>query len=323
MNASRRAVLLLALMSPWASGCAGDPSGRTRVTGAGAGPAGGGSSATPTSTSGRAGAPSPRPTAGRFGSRVLNVVAHPDDDLLFLSPDLLRSMDAGSHIRTVYLTAGDAGRARAYWTGRMAGVRAAYAQMAGVTDRWVEVDPGLPGVTAQALVAAPRVSLVFLKLPDGGSGSGYQRYGHASLPLLWRGQIPAVAAVDGSASYTRASLLQALVTVMGAYQPDVVRTQDYLGRFGDGDHNDHHAAAYLTRAASRSHRPPHRLVAYQDYAVQHRPANTTGRLLERKRAAFAAYSHSDPEVFATRLRSAAYRPGFSDWLARQYVLAEE
>nr|OQO23502.1 hypothetical protein B0A51_12418 [Rachicladosporium sp. CCFEE 5018] len=53
------------------------------------------------------------------------IVAHQDDDLLFLNPSLLRAVRAGRDIITVYLTAGDAGRPEPYWRGREAGVRAA------------------------------------------------------------------------------------------------------------------------------------------------------------------------------------------------------
>jgi LmbE family N-acetylglucosaminyl deacetylase len=69
---------------------------------------------------------------------VLNVVAHPDDDLLFLSPDLLDALRSGDDVRTVYLTAGDAGRAQEYWRGRTLGVGAAYATLLGVPDAWRE-----------------------------------------------------------------------------------------------------------------------------------------------------------------------------------------
>lgn len=49
---------------------------------------------------------------------VFNVVAHQDDDLLFLSPDLLHDVQANRCVRTVFVTAGDAGRDATYWGGR-------------------------------------------------------------------------------------------------------------------------------------------------------------------------------------------------------------
>src|ERR1700749_3509165 len=59
---------------------------------------------------------------------TLNIVAHEDDDLLFLSPDLLHAIQGGGKVRTIFVTAGDAGSGTSYWTGRQNGMLAAYAQ---------------------------------------------------------------------------------------------------------------------------------------------------------------------------------------------------
>ena len=40
--------------------------------------------------------------------KTMNIVAHEDDDLLFLSPALLRDVRRGRCVRTVFVTAGDA-----------------------------------------------------------------------------------------------------------------------------------------------------------------------------------------------------------------------
>ena len=69
--------------------------------------------------------------AGRCAARELRIVAHQDDELLFMNPDLLESLHAGHCVRTVYLTAGDAGKGVAYASTRDAGMRAVYAEMAG------------------------------------------------------------------------------------------------------------------------------------------------------------------------------------------------
>jgi LmbE family N-acetylglucosaminyl deacetylase len=324
--------LLLALGAPLVlAACDSAGSGAAGSTSSGGVPgtvrSGSGASTTPPARP--ATAPSPSDTAGALptrgpdGARVFNIVAHPDDDLLFLSPDLIRSIRGGAQVRTVFVTAGDAGRAAAYWQGRLQGIRAAYAQLAGVPSGWTASGSGLPGVDVEVLAAQPLVSMVFLKLPDGGPGNGYRRYGNASLPKLWRGTLAAITAVDGSARYTRGDLVDALGTLMTGFGPDVVRTQDFVGRFGDGDHNDHHATAYLSRAASRGYRTAHRLVAYQDYATEHRAPDVPADLLAVKRAAFATYSRQDVGVFTRDTPSAGYQPSFAAWLSRQYVLTVE
>src|ERR1700751_5955879 len=76
---------------------------------------------------------------------TLNIVAHEDDDLLFLSPDLLHAIQAGRTLRTIFVTAGDDGLNASYWQGREAGMQAAYALMCGVANSWDQSDAGIAG----------------------------------------------------------------------------------------------------------------------------------------------------------------------------------
>ncbi|CAM5411045.1 hypothetical protein SVIOM342S_10412 [Streptomyces violaceorubidus] len=78
-------------------------------------------------------------------------MAHPDDDLFFLNPEIKKTIRAGCPVVTVYLTAGDAGktnRAKAleYVDRREYGVRAAYAEMAKAANRWEQTDVRADGV---------------------------------------------------------------------------------------------------------------------------------------------------------------------------------
>ena len=107
----------------------------------------------------------------------MQVVAHPDDDILFMSPDLPRSIAAGSCVRTVYLTAGDSGSAGYYWIGRMLGAQAAYETMTGVKRDWqfrtVRFSSG-QYATYMNQYGNSQVSLLFLNLPDGNlQGQGF------------------------------------------------------------------------------------------------------------------------------------------------------
>ena len=66
---------------------------------------------------------------------VMQVVAHEDDDILFMNPDLSASVSAGTGVVTVYVTAGESngsltGDPRTlYAAQREEGARAAYAAM--------------------------------------------------------------------------------------------------------------------------------------------------------------------------------------------------
>lgn len=254
----------------------------------------------------------------------MQIVAHQDDDLLFQSPDLLHDITAGRSVRTVFVTAGDAARDETYWSGRERGSLAAYAQMAGVADAWSTTDAAVPGTPIRmlTLVGAPQISVVFMRLPDGNrTGSGMTVHHHESLMRLWQGSIASVHAVDGSATYTGASLRSTLAALMTAFGPTTVRTQDWTIAFGTGDNADHTATGLFVQQAHRDYASAHTLVAYEGYPAWTRLPDVTGADLAAKQSAFQAYATDDslmclepwcPGDLVSSLR-----------LARQYVTASE
>src|SRR5690606_13465559 len=64
------------------------------------------------------------------------VVAHQDDDLLFINPELEHALDRNEKLTTIYLTSGNAGMGMDYVLEREMGIRAAYAFMAGGANHW-------------------------------------------------------------------------------------------------------------------------------------------------------------------------------------------
>lgn len=253
---------------------------------------------------------------------VLNFVAHPDDDLLFLSPDLLHAIRAGGNVRTVYVTAGDAGlHASSYWQDRESGVRAAYAEMAGVANSWTQSDAGVAGhsIPVFALAGRPNVSLAFMRLPDGdANGSGYASNGYQSLRDVWTGSIPAIEAVDRSSSYTLPALTSTLAYFIESFQPERINTMDYRRAFGDGDHSDHHTVGYLIRSAMAHCNSSIAFIGYEGYPVLPLPANVPAADLEAKQSAFLTYAQHDKVVWDLFAESAAAL--YHSWLARQYRL---
>ena len=243
---------------------------------------------------------------------AMQVVAHEDDDLLFLSPDLLHDVQAGRCVRTVVVTAGDAAQGTAYWHGREAGSRAAYARMAGVPDVWTTTDAGVPGhpVPLLTLTADPRVSLEFLRLPDGNRrGTGMAVHDHESLMRLWQGLIPSITAVDGSSTYTADTLTTTLTTLVDGFRPTTLRTQDWTIPFQTGDNADHAVPV------------AHVLLAYGGYPMWTRLPDVRGADLQDKTAAFVAYARHDSimclEPWCAGSVVAALR------LSRQYVVASQ
>ncbi|WP_327131818.1 PIG-L family deacetylase [Streptomyces sp. NBC_01343] len=209
--------------------------------------------------------------------RVLQIVAHPDDDLYFMNPDLRYSIAAGHPVTTVYLTAGEADGINAtegkqastppnkpaYAEARQNGIRAAYAQMA-TGDRgsaWKRTAvPTRGGGQAEVdvLVAKPEVNLVWLQLREAGTV-----YDSApdSLHGLWDGKTAALGAQLASGtpvkqrfSYSKDQVVRTLVGVLEQYRPTTVRAQDPTpGRFPDTkkytDHQDHFYGARFVQAA--------------------------------------------------------------------------
>lgn len=239
---------------------------------------------------------------------------------MFLSPDLLTDITAKRCVRTLFVTAGDAGLSTSYWQSREQGIEKAYSYMAGVANAWTTSSITLDGksVRLRTLNAAPSISVVFMRLPDGFPlGTGSEAQGYQSLYKLLNGDISTISAVDGSNSYDSSSLRDALIDAMSSKNFTQVRTQDYVTAYGDdSDHFDHHATAYLTRDASENYEPAHRLSSYLGYGSDGWSANVTGTNLTRKTQAFNYYSDYDSEV------NFDYYMGLG-WVQRQYVIATE
>ncbi|HYC81375.1 MAG TPA: PIG-L family deacetylase, partial [Solirubrobacterales bacterium] len=261
--------------------------------------------------------------------RSMYVVAHEDDSLIFQSPALLQEIRSGRCIQTVYLTAGDAGKDAAYWEDREAGNEAAYAQMAGVPDEWTQTTTNVGGhpISSETLDGQPRLSLVYLRLPDGNiTGEGFPAYGNQSLLKLWRSanpngspSIPSMTAVDGSTTYSYAELIATLTALIAAYQPQLIATQNYAAglppSFPSFDHPDHLITAYMVRSAQESYAAAHQLIAYKGYDVSNDPQNVTGTLLGAKQLAFYTYGAHDPETCVDEASCSTTLYG--GWLKRQ------
>jgi uncharacterized repeat protein (TIGR01451 family) len=259
-------------------------------------------------------------TAACPSGATMSIVAHPDDDLLFLSPDLLHDVQSSRCSRTVFVTAGDSGDGMGYGSIRESGIKAAYAQMAGVANSWTTSDAGIAGhpTPLLTLTGRPSVSVVFVRLPNAQSaGPGYASHNGETLQGLWEGSISQMSTVDGASSYTKAGLTAALTVLMTALQPDIIRTQDYVGTIGDGDHSDHHVAAFFARAAHTGYTSAHVFTGYLDYGSSGQPQNVFGGDLTAKQQALAAYAAYDLICGSPPSCSGTI---YGNWALRQYTV---
>ncbi|MFF1510719.1 PIG-L family deacetylase [Streptomyces sp. NPDC058326] len=208
---------------------------------------------------------------------VVQIVAHPDDDLFFMNPDISQSIRSGHPLTSVYLTAGESDGVNArprdaagadpdkadYAEARQNGIRAAYAEMAtgSRTSPWERIAiPTAGGATAEldTLRAQPQVRLVWLQIREAGSTNGDRPH---SLNGLWNGRITALESqrssgtpVGADFTYTKDQVVATITGILDRFRPTFVRMQDpspgtypESGKFRD--HQDHLYGARFTQAA--------------------------------------------------------------------------
>ncbi len=256
---------------------------------------------------------------------ALTIVAHPDDDLLFFNPDILRDIEAGRCARTIFVTAGEAGEGQLYWGGLEAGIFATYAQMAGVPDSWTATDAEVTAgrISVHTLTDAPHVSVVFLRLPDGFDGSGSAAYGWESLAKLWAGSIPTITSVDGEEWYTKDEVRDMLVQLMTNFEPTTVRVQDWTTDPDNlDDHNDHWATAMFAHLASGLYDAPHTLLSYEGYPIWNFEENVFDDDLTKTIEAFVKFAEYDKYLCGDPGEGCPTYP-HDVWLARLYHVTVE
>lgn len=252
---------------------------------------------------------------------IMQFAAHPDDDLLFFSPDLLHDIAAGNCIRTVYLTAGDSGGNADYWRGRQAGIEAAYDQMLGGGHAWKNQMVRLGGgqeVQLSTPVGNSNVQLVFMNLPDGNpAGKGYGNSNNESLSKLHGGKIDRIETINRNNTYASDELRVALMELMTHYQPAEVRTFAGL----EPDHSDHIATAEYTREAWRlatDNGSIHAaLETYLGYSVYRLNPNISDEDVAAKEMVFLKYTAHDSATCDSS-SNCMTQTAYGTYLARQY-----
>ncbi|MFF1413974.1 PIG-L family deacetylase [Streptomyces sp. NPDC058289] len=275
------------------------------------------------------------PVSANAGS-VVQIVAHPDDDLFFMNPDLSRSLLSGTPLTTLYLTSGEAdGRNEAhggsakdpeqpadrghYAEARQNGIRSAYAQMA-TGDRsspWRRtVIPTAGGGHAEldVLMAKPQVNLVWLQMREARAPVADTP---DSLRGLWNGRIPALSPqltagtpVTQPSTYTKDQVIAAISGVLELYKPTTIRMQDPSpGRYLDSgrltDHQDHMYAARFAQAGAASYaarvpvgqRPRFTVQSYLGYHNSTLPHTLDPQTAETKIGYLKTYAWHDKQNY--------------------------
>ncbi|MCD0504659.1 PIG-L family deacetylase [Bordetella petrii] len=248
-------------------------------------------------------APASLPLANCRGIKDLAFVAHLDDDLLFMNPDIASNIEAGGCVQVVYLTASDAGEGEPYMLGRERGVRAAYAYMARQPDLWKEDTVQVNGyhIARFTLQGNPHIQLWHMRVQDPWLGKGW-----GSLTPLSQAESVAGMTADTLGpyqdTYTRADLVHTLAAIISAYGPTTVRHLDdtisvpytkLCWRCAGHGHPDHIASARLVREAIALAPGNYAETGYVDYPSQEREANLADAEIASKSEIFRQYAWND------------------------------
>jgi LmbE family N-acetylglucosaminyl deacetylase len=260
---------------------------------------------------------------------TMNIVAHQDDDLLFMNPDIMRDIQKGYCVRIIYMTAGDAGSNQFYWLSREHGSEAAYDFLDGPSkDIWVQRTVQLT-TNEYVSIVNPRgnakISLIFMHLPDGNvNGGGFKDTHFESLQKLDENKINMIHSVDKQSSYSSQDLVKALASLMNTFGPAVIRTQaNYVSKTFP-DHSDHMAVGRFVKKAHAQYETQQYdnrisipLNFYTGYPIHAFPENVTGSDLQQKAQAFSAYARFDGNVCDV-LKRCINNPVYGIYLRRQY-----
>lgn len=209
---------------------------------------------------------------------LLQVLAHPDDDLYFMNPDTLHAVRSGVPVVSVYVTAGESvgvnhaprtptpkANRQAYSSARHQGLRQAYATMLGLDKftPWrhsaLRLTGGLTVELDQLANGERRADLVFVNLSMGEGNPNLM-----GLPHLWA--VPGItldtvvatgSPVGRSTKVSHRTLVNSLAALLERYQPTLVQTLDpdpdiqvhdaahhqNSDQNGYSDHRDHTPAA--------------------------------------------------------------------------------
>jgi len=268
-----------------------------------------------------------------YASGGVEVVAHQDDDFLFMNPDVQNQISEGLQTVTVYMTAGEStGNAVDYCQstpcpGRLArdrqlGIRAAYAQMDGFSldanggyeSYWSSAlwrPDGVHWVELYTLIQDPRIKLIFMNLHDQPDPPEY-----SVTNLLYDSTFVAPMVVpDGSAltsipsgqlEYNHAGVVAVLKAILAKYQPAFVRTLDpepfqivvngnYIVSFDNADHTA--AAQFMNEVLTAYHGPNGSnrwsLTNYKAYSLSDYPPNLGDADVGSKTATALTYQPYD------------------------------
>ncbi len=241
--------------------------------------------------------------AQALAKTTVSFVAHPDDDLLFMNPDIASDVEAGSTVWVVYLTAGEVHDLPAlpYANQRIEGERAAYAKTARVANSWTYEEMwfnGHPVATNRLDGTNVRLVFTFIHGASGGCADGDPQ---GDLYKMLTNSPYVARPIDGRPAYTRPTFVGMLHAIIAHANPDHIRSGSSIGHRDTPrrDHVDHVAGAILTAEANLvdgTRDTWKRRDEYTAYNSESQPENVFGYWRDRKIEIWDQYWPHDPKL---------------------------
>ena len=264
--------------------------------------------------------------------KSLSFVAHPDDDLLFMNPDLDDAIQQRQCVQVVYLTAGDRGEGMPYTLARERGLMGAYSLMAGVENAWNTdgLTVGAHTLVRHTLRANPRVQLIMLRLPDPWLGSGWG----SLTPMSQLESVPDIQVTSYEPyhhTYTRDGLVHMLADLIHQEKPQIVRLMDpsitipyqkMCWRCTGHDHPDHIAGARLVVDAMKLAPGTYTRTIYLNYPTQERQTNLDPAQTARKTEIFMRYAIDDTKMCPPGKSCTKPAGPEASWVSRKYYVEQ-
>jgi hypothetical protein len=233
-------------------------------------------------------------------TRLVSVVAHLDDDLLFINPGIINNFDKGACATSVHIIGGGGGTDMDTVCYREAGLRKAYARMANVPNEWTFDNIVFAGkfVTRMTLNANPKIKFFELRL-QGGNARGSSR-----LQNLWDSPNGTMTMTSQSGAATQDRFADCEQGIANTYTRDELKAT-LLGILQDQkvtklstlnpdttpwlEHPDHIYVARLTRETAKNLSNNIPISYHETYPTASLPFNVLGEELLRKRDIAATY----------------------------------
>ncbi|WP_460156066.1 RICIN domain-containing protein [Pseudomonas sp. S2_H10] len=251
------------------------------------------------------------------GNHLVSVVAHMDDDLLFVESGISEVLAQGGCVTVIFMVGGSSGAGFEYVLKRERASEKAYERMLGVRTEWAPsiIEVGLVSLRSVVATANSRLRLIFLRVKG-----GHVRGGEVPLADMFDSNSHVVSwsytnDVSGPANiYTKATLVMNLAKIIEglgatkvyALNPD---TTPYI------EHPDHIYSARFARAALRNVSRDIPVAYHETYPSAGGVASLSPEATQRKRDIAATYFHYEGAEPVSSVFSEATWNG--NWVARR------